>query len=294
MAISVFPVFEDFAAEVGDVDLAQPQDEAVIASVRAAFAQYAVLVFPGQHLAEADHLRFAQWFGPLETTIGSFRDHTQLRTSDKIADVSNLDTNEAIWGADSRQRMFQLGNRLWHTDSSFRHVPARASALYARSIAPVGGQTEFADLRAAFDALSVERQVALRPLVARHSIFHSRAKLGFSNFSEAERQALPEVRQRLVRRLPEQDRECLYLASHIGGIEGMDDVAAQALVEDLCAHATQRAFRYVHRWRQGDLVIWDNRCTMHRATDFEDLRWPRDMQRATVEDVGNTLEVDGS
>ena len=291
MAISVFPVFEDFAAEIGDLDLTQAQDEAVIDAVREAFARYAVLVIPGQNLSEADHLRFARWFGPLETTIGSFRDHTQLRTGDKIADVSNLDTRNAIWGAESRQRMFQLGNRLWHTDSSFRHVPARASALYARSIAPVGGQTEFADLRAAFDALPASRQAELRPLVARHSIFHSRAKLGFSNFSEAERQALPEVRQRLVRRLPEQDRECLYLASHIGGIEGMDEAAAQALVDDLCAHATQRAFRYVHRWRQGDLVIWDNRCTMHRATPFEDLRWPRDMQRATIEDVGNTVDA---
>ena len=291
MAISVFPVFEDFAAEIGDLDLTQAQDEAVIDAVREAFARYAVLVIPGQNLSEADHLRFARWFGPLETTIGSFRDHTQLRTGDKIADVSNLDTRNAIWGAESRQRLFQLGNRLWHTDSSFRHVPARASALYARSIAPVGGQTEFADLRAAFDALPASRQAELRPLVARHSIFHSRAKLGFSNFSEAERQALPEVRQRLVRRLPEQDRECLYLASHIGGIEGMDEAAAQALVDDLCAHATQRAFRYVHRWRQGDLVIWDNRCTMHRATPFEDLRWPRDMQRATIEDVGNTVDA---
>ena len=291
MAISVFPVFEDFAAEIGDLDLTQAQDEAVIDAVREAFARYAVLVIPGQNLSEADHLRFARWFGPLETTIGSFRDDTQLRTSDKIADVSNLDTHDAIWGADSRQRMFQLGNRLWHTDSSFRQVPARASALYARSIAPVGGQTEFADLRAAFDALPASRQAELRPLVARHSIFHSRAKLGFSNFSEAERQALPEVRQRLVRRLPENGRESLYLASHIGGVEGMDEAAAQALVDDLCAHATQRAFRYVHRWRQGDLVIWDNRCTMHRATPFEDLRWPRDMQRATIEDVGNTVDA---
>ena len=294
MAISVFPIFEDFVAEIGDIDLSQVQTDDVIEAVREAFGRYAVLVFPDQVLTEAQHLRFAEWFGPLETTIGSFRDQTQLRTSDKIADVSNLDTQDEIWGADSRQRMFQLANRLWHTDSSFRHVPSRASALYARAVAPVGGHTQFADMRAAFDALPSERQDLLRPMVARHAIAHSRAKLGFDDFSETERLALPEVRQMLVRRLPETGRENLYLASHIGGIEGLDDAAAGALVNALTEHATQRQFVYSHRWRLHDLVIWDNRCTMHRGTPFDDLRWRRDVQRATIEDVGNTAELAAS
>lgn len=287
----VYPVFPDFVAEIGDVDLAQDQAPEVVTQIREAFAHHAVLVFPDQVLTEAQHLRFARWFGPLETTIGSFRDHAQLRTGDKIADVSNLDTRNQIWQADSRQRMFQLGNRLWHTDSSFRHVPARASALYARSIAPVGGHTQFADMRAAFDALPAARQQALRPLVARHSIFHSRAKLGFHEFSDAERAALPEVKQCLVRQLPETRRESLYLASHIGGIDGMPDGPAQALVDELTAHAVQAQFVYTHRWRVHDLVIWDNRCTMHRGTAFDDLRWRRDVQRATIEDLGNTVEL---
>ncbi len=291
MAISIFPINADFAAEVGDIDLSQGIDEVAAQAMRDAFWRYAVLIFPAQSLNESDHLRFAELFGPLETTIGSFRDDVKLRTGDKIADVSNLDTNNQIWDASSRQRMFQLGNRLWHTDSSFRHTPARASALYARSIAQIGGHTQFADLRAAFDALPAARQQTLRPLIATHSIFHSRAKLGFHEFSESERAALPEVKQVLVRKLPESGRESLYLASHVSGIEGMPSEEAHAVIAELTAHAVQRQFVYTHRWRAGDLVIWDNRCTMHRGTEFEDLRWRRDFQRATVADTANSVEL---
>lgn len=291
MAISIYPVTPNFAAEVGDIDLSLAWSARDEEAIRQAFWKYAVLVFPEQRLQESDHLRFAEVFGPLEKTIGSFRDESKLRTSDKIADVSNLNTESEIWGADSRQRMFQLGNRLWHTDSSFRHLPGRASLLHARSIAPIGGHTEFADLRAAFDALPEDDRSRLRPLIAEHSIFHSRAKLGFSKFSEAERAALPAVRQSLVRNIPESGRETLYLASHIGGIEGLSPVNGEALIQQLTAHAVQRQFVYTHRWRENDLVLWDNRCTMHRGTDFDDLRWRRDFRRATVHDTQNSVDL---
>jgi len=211
----------------------------------------------------------------------------------EFADVSNLGPDNEMWGKDSRQRMFQLGNRLWHTDSSFKRLPARASLLYARSIAPVGGHTEFADERAAYDALPEATKRRLEGLVAEHSIFNSRARLGFTNFSDEERAAMPPVPQVMVRTIAESGRKSLYLASHAGRILGLPEAEGRALIDELVAHATQRAFVYTHRWRVNDLVIWDNRCTMHRGTAFDDLRWPRDVQRATVRDVANTCEQEG-
>jgi alpha-ketoglutarate-dependent 2,4-dichlorophenoxyacetate dioxygenase len=204
---------------------------------------------------------------------------------EEIADVSNLALDGAICGKESRQRQLQLGNRLWHTDSSFKPLPALASFLYARSIPPVGGQTEFADERAAWDALPAEMKRRVEGLVAEHSILTSRAKLGFTDFSDEERRDGAPVRRPMVRKIPESGRTTLYLASHAGGILGMDEAEGRALIERLAAHATQRQFVYTHRWRVGDLVVWDNRCTMHRGLAFDDLRWKRDVQRATVSDL---------
>jgi len=293
MAITVCPVSQSFAAEIGDIDLSRPLDPVELTAVKDAFTKYAVLIFPDQHLSSDQHLDFARYFGPLETTIALFRKDAKLRIGQEFADVSNLDPENEVWGKDSRQRMFQLGNRLWHTDSSFKRLPARASLLYARTIPPVGGHTEFADERAAYDALPEEMKRRLDSLVAEHSIFTSRARLGFSNFSDEERQGLPPVPQVLVRTIPESGRKSLYLASHAGRIFGMGEQEGRALIDELVAHATQRQFVYTHRWRVHDLVIWDNRCTMHRGTDFDDLRWKRDMQRATVCDVANSCEQAG-
>jgi alpha-ketoglutarate-dependent 2,4-dichlorophenoxyacetate dioxygenase len=210
-----------------------------------------------------------------------------------LADVSNLNHENEVWGKESRVRLFQLGNRLWHTDSSFKRVPARASLLYARTIAPVGGHTEFADERAAYDALPEEMKRRIETLVAEHSIFNSRARLGFTNFSEEERREMPPVPQVLVRTIPESGRKSLYLASHAGRIFGMSEADGRALIDHLIAHATQRQFVDTHRWRVNDLVMWDNRCTLHRGTEFDDLRWKRDVQRATVCDVANSCEQEG-
>ncbi len=293
MAITICPVTPTFAAEIGDIDLSKPLDPSEISEVKDAFTKYAVLIFPDQHLSQDQHLDFAKYFGPLETTIALFRKDTKLRVRQEFADVSNLDPENQVWGKDSRQRMFQLGNRLWHTDSSFKRLPARASLLYARTIPPVGGHTEFADERAAYDALPQATKSRIDSLVAEHSIFTSRARLGFSNFSDEERQGIPPVPQVLVRTIPESGRKSLYLASHAGRIFGMPEPDGRALIEELVAHATQRQFVYTHRWRVHDLVIWDDRCTMHRGTDFDDLRWKRDMQRATVSDVANSCEQAG-
>ncbi|HTV27440.1 MAG TPA: TauD/TfdA family dioxygenase [Xanthobacteraceae bacterium] len=293
MAMTVCPVTPSFAAEIGDIDLSKPLDPSEVAQVKDAFTKYAVLIFPDQHLSQDQHLDFARYFGPLETTIALFRKDSKLRVRKEFADVSNLDPENQVWGKDSRQRMFQMGNRLWHTDSSFKRLPARASLLYARTVPPIGGHTEFADERAAYDALAEATKKRIDSLVAEHSIFNSRARLGFSNFSDEERQGMPPVPQVLVRTIPESGRKSLYLASHAGRIFGLPEPEGRALIDELVAHATQRQFVYTHRWRVHDLVIWDDRCTMHRGTEFDDLRWKRDMQRATVSDVANSCEQAG-
>ena len=291
--MTVYPVTENFAAEIGDVDLSKPLSGEDRAEIEAAFNQYSVLVFPDQHLSIDQHLDFARNFGPLETTIHATRKDAKLRLPVEIGDVSNLEPGQAIWGKESRRRMFEMGNRMWHTDSSFKRLPAKASLLYSRSIPPVGGQTEYADMRAAYDALGDDMKQRLRGLVAEHAIMYSRKKLGFTDFSDEENQALPPVPQVLVRRHAGSGRMGLYLASHAGRIFGMQEEEGQALLQQLIEHATQRQFVYTHRWRVRDLVMWDNRCTMHRGKGYDDLRWPRDMQRATVSDVAPTCEQEG-
>ena len=199
MAITVCPVTPSFAAEIGDIDLSGTLEPADLTAIKDAFTTYAVLIFPDQHLSQDQHLDFAKTFGPLETTIALFRKDAKLRVRKEFADVSNLDPDNEVWGENSRQRMFQLGNRLWHTDSSFKRLPALASLLYARSIPPIGGHTEFADERAAYDALPEDMKRRLHGLVVEHSIFNSRARLGFTEFSDEERKGMPPVPQTLVR-----------------------------------------------------------------------------------------------
>ena len=284
MPISVFPVTPRFAAEIGDIDLSHPLDPETLQEVRDAFATYAVLAFTAQNLSVEQHLAFARNFGPLEVTVQRALRAEKLRVPEQIADIANMDAEGRLWKKDSRLRLFQMGNRLWHTDSSFKAPSGYASMLYARSVAPIGGHTEFADMRAAFDALPARKQAALQGLIAEHSLMYSRRRLGFTQFTEEEKVAFAPVRRPLVRRIPESGRDSLYVASHIGKIEGMPDEATEALVAELIAHATQRQFIYTHRWRVGDLVMWDNRCTMHRGTEYDDTRWPRDLQRATTSD----------
>jgi alpha-ketoglutarate-dependent 2,4-dichlorophenoxyacetate dioxygenase len=284
MAITVVPITPSFGAEVGDIDLRSPLSDEDLRAVREAFATFAVLAFPAQDLSVEQHLAFASNFGPLERTVATQMTGRKMRVRPEIADIANMDAEGNVWREDSRMRLFQLGNRLWHTDSSFKAPSGYASLLYARSIAPVGGHTEFADMRAAFDALPQAVRARLEGLIGEHSLLFSRRRLGFTQFSEDEKRAFAPVSRPLLRTIPESGRRALYLASHIGRIRGMPDDEAEALLRELTEHATQRRFVYTHRWRVGDLVMWDNRCTMHRGTAFDDLRWPRDMHRATTSD----------
>ena len=284
MPITLSPLTPGFACEVGDLDLRRSPSDDELRAVRDAFATFAVLVFPSQDLSVDQHLAFARHFGPLERSVQTVMPGQPLRVRAEIADVGNLTADGRVWSTENRLRMFQLGNRLWHTDSSFKQPTGYASLLYARSVAPIGGHTEFADLRAAWDALDDATKARVDGLVAEHSLLFSRRRLGFTDWSEQERAAFAPVARPLVRRVPPTGRRSLYLASHVGRIRGMPDDEAESLVAALLAHAIERRFTYLHRWRVGDLVMWDNRCTMHRGTDFDDTRWPRDMQRATTSD----------
>ncbi len=293
MPLTISPMTPGFAAEIYDVDLSAPLSADEIAAVKEAFWSYGVLIFPDQHLSQEQHLDFARLFGPLETTVGVYRKDAPLRVRPEFADVSNLNHKGVIWGEKSRLRAFMKGNQLWHTDSSFKYLPALTSLLYARTVPPYGGHTEFADERAAYDALPEAMKARLEGLVAMHSLMTSRARLGFTDFTEQEHESMPTVPQMMVRTIPESGRATLYLASHIGAIQGLPDDEAAALVDELIAHAGQRQFVYTHRWRVDDLVMWDDRCTMHRGIDFDDMRFVRDVQRATVSDIANTCEQAG-
>jgi alpha-ketoglutarate-dependent 2,4-dichlorophenoxyacetate dioxygenase len=284
MSITVIAHSQTFVAEIGDIDLSRPLAPEDLAQVRDAFKTYAVVVFPGQELTVEQHMAFGANFGPLETTVQkSFREQ-KLRVREEIADVGNIESDGKLWAPDSRRRRFEMGNRLWHTDSSFKAPSAYASMLYARSVAPIGGHTQYADLRAAYDALPQPMKQRIEGLLAEHSLMFSRARLGFSDFTDDERTSFAPTVRPLARTLADSGRRSLYIASHIGRIRGMDDAAAKALVDELVAHATQPRFVYTHRWRLGDLVMWDNRCTMHRGTEYEDTRWKRDMHRVTTSD----------
>lgn len=294
MTIEIRPITDTFAAEIGDVDLSQPLSAADEAAIKAAFWKYAVLVFPGQDLLPEQHIAFSELFGPVERDRVLDPKVNPHRLDPAFSDISNLAPDgEKIWSDDSRQRMYKAGNKLWHTDSSFKYRPGLASLLWSRTVAPVGGFTEFADMRAAYDTLPEATKRKLEGLVAEHSIAESRRKTGFAQFNEAENRRLPPVPQMLVRTIPESGRKTLYLASHIGRIFEMPEAEGRALIEELTSHATQRQFVYAHRWRPQDLVLWDNRCTMHRGTDYDDLRWVRDMRRTTVSDIANTCEQAG-
>ena len=277
-----------FAAEVDGVDLTTPLSPADAAAIHAGMDRHAVLVFHDQRLDDEQQLAFTRSLGEIEHAIGtSLRAADELRLPTTFADVSNLDKDQKVFARDDRRRLFGLGNRLWHSDSSFKVVPAKYSLLHARSVPSKGGNTEFADMRAGYDALDDETKAAVEPLTCEHSQIFSRQQLGFTDFTDEERARFAPVRQGLVRTHPVTGRKSLYLSSHAGSIVGWPVPEARAFLRDLVEHATQRRFVHAHTWRAGDLVMWDNRQTMHRARPFP-LHEPRDMRRTTLVGDGPT------
>jgi alpha-ketoglutarate-dependent 2,4-dichlorophenoxyacetate dioxygenase len=278
-----------FVVEVTDVDLRDNLDRKTFLEVAAALEHHGVLVFRGQSLDDEQQIAFSRLFGPLVTPIGKIRTDRKHRLRGELADISNLDENNNIRAPTDSWRMMLRANELWHTDSSFKRIPAKFSLLSARELPPEGGETEFADLRAAYEALDQGTKERIEPLVAEHSIFHSRSLIGYTDFSDKERAALPPVPQALVRVHAGSGRKTLYLASHASHIIGWPREQGRALLNDLTAFSTAPSFVYRHRWQAGDLVVWDNRCTLHRARPYDDTRYRRDMRRTTVQDCATTV-----
>jgi alpha-ketoglutarate-dependent 2,4-dichlorophenoxyacetate dioxygenase len=271
-----------FAAKVSGIDITRPLSREQATAIEKGMDQYAVLVFHNQHFDDETQLAYSRNFGALEEATGDLNWGKPRRLESALVnDISNLSLDNQLLARDDRRRLFSLGNRLWHSDSSFKAVPAKFSLLSARSIPSAGGNTEFADMRAAYEELDAETKSEVEDMICEHSQLYSRALLGFTEYTDEERIRLKPVLQRLVRRHPSTGRKSLYLASHAGAIIGMPVPEARALLRDLIEHATQRKFVYAHEWKQCDLVMWDNRATMHRARPF-DPGEVRDMHRTTV------------
>ncbi|HEV8616741.1 MAG TPA: TauD/TfdA family dioxygenase [Methylomirabilota bacterium] len=290
MGLSIRQLHPVFVGEVSGIDITRPLSRDEVAAIEAGMDRYAVLVFHDQKITDEQQMAFSRNFGPLEDARGgNITKPEDKRLQVGMNDVSNLSRDGRPLERDSRQRLFNLGNMLWHSDSSFRPTPAKYSLLSARVVNPVGGNTEYADMRAAYDALDDATKVEIEDLVCEHSLMYSRGSLGMLDYSEEERAMFRPVRQRLVRTHPVTGRRSLYLASHAGAIVGMPMADARILLRDLTEHATQPRFVYVHRWRVWDLVMWDNRQMMHRVRRYDDSQ-PRDMRRTTVAGDSPTVE----
>ncbi len=282
MPVTIRQIGPCLAGEIEGIDMRKPLTPAEVADIHAGMDKYAVLVFHNQDIDDEQQLAFTRSLGDIELAIAtSLRKPNEYRLPNTFADVSNLDQNNKPFARDDRRRLFSLGNRLWHSDSSFKATPAKYSLLHARTVPSKGGNTEFADMRAAYDALDDETREICENLVCEHSQIYSRQQIGFFDLSDAERELFKPVRQVLVRRHPVTGRKSLYLASHAGAIVGWPVPEARAFLRDLIEHATQREFVYSHKWAVGDLVMWDNRQTMHRGRPFP-AHEVRDVRRTTL------------
>jgi alpha-ketoglutarate-dependent 2,4-dichlorophenoxyacetate dioxygenase len=275
MTVTIRQLGKHFFGEVSGVDLRQPLTPQEAEDIEAGMDKYAVLLFRDQDVTDEQQLAFALNFGERE------KPHESRLASTGLTDVSNLDRNGKPLARDSRAHLFNLGNCLWHSDSSFRPIPAKFSLLSARVVNPKGGNTEFADMRAGYDALDDETRAEIEDMICEHSLMYSRGSLGFLDYTDEEKELFKPVRQRLVRTHPVHSRKSLYLSSHAGAILGMSVPEARLLLRDLTEHATQPEFVHVHKWSLHDLIMWDNRQTMHRVRRYDQSQ-PRDMRRATV------------
>ena len=290
MTISIHPITPSFAGEVSGIDLRSPISREDAAAIESGMDRYAVLVFHDQRIDDDQQIAYTKNFGEIENARGGniTKDH-ERRLKQGMNDVSNLDRNGQPLDRNDRRRMFNLGNRLWHSDSSYRAIAAKFSLLSARTVVSRGGNTEFADMRTAYDALDTDMRALVEDLICEHSLIYSRGSMGFTGLTEDERAMFRPVRQRLVRTHPVTGRKSLFLSSHIGTIVGWPIPEARDLIRDLIEHATQRQFVYSHSWNQYDFVMWDNRQTMHRVRRFDESQ-PRDMRRTTI--AGNAMTAE--
>jgi len=285
MALDFRKLHAHFAAEADPIDLRRVEDRTMLDAIRDAMDQYLVLVFPGQPFGDAEQLAFAQRLdGALHTKTGSAALGANRFGNEALTDISNLGAEGEILARGDRRRQYALGNRLWHTDASFQDPPGRYSMLHARVVPASGADTEFADMRAAYEALDEASRAQIEGLRVHHSIAYSRQTLGFE-FSAEEQETLKGAVHPLVRTNPRTQRRSLYLASHASRILDWPVPEGRLLLRDLVEHATQPQFVYRHAWRVGDLVIWDNRATMHRGRPFDDANQRRELRRVTTLDI---------
>jgi alpha-ketoglutarate-dependent 2,4-dichlorophenoxyacetate dioxygenase len=277
-----------FAAEFIGANLHQPPNDALIEAFEAAMARFAVVVLRDQHIDDAEQIRFARAFGPLELPphMGMRPAAMKVRVGYGLYDISNLDANGEFLPADSLRLIFNKSNENFHTDSSFNSLPTKWSMLSARIIPPEGGDTEFCDARAAWDALPVELRERARQATAEHWLWKTRVDAGNMPISDEMRNAMPPARHPVVRKIPDSGRETLYLGAHVTHIVDWPKADSESFVAAINAHIARPEFRYVHQWRVGDLLVWDNRCTLHRATPYEVFRHKRDLRRATINEYG--------
>ncbi len=291
MGLSFRKLHPSFAAEVGGIDLRSATDRATLEEIRAGMDEYAVLVFRDQPFADDEQLQFATRFdGTLHSKTGASVLKKNRFGNEALTDISNVDESGGLYKAEDRRRMYGLGNRLWHTDASFQDPPGRYSLLSAKVIPTVSADTEFADMRAAYDALEPEVRDSLEGLRVHHSIAHSRQTLGFE-FSAQELELLKGAEHPLVRTNPRTGRRSLYLASHASRIIGRPVPEGRLLLRELMDCAIAPQFVYRHAWRVGDLVIWDNLATMHRGRSFDDATHRRELRRVTTLDVEGAVQI---
>ena len=277
----------NFVGFVYGVDLKKDLDIKIVKEIDNAINKLSVLVFKDQNIDDSEQVRFTKYFGEIEAS-GSKSNITKAkdrRLSTDLADVSNLDKNNKPFTKDDPRRIFNLGNRLWHTDSSFKEIPAKYSLLSARNVSKEGGNTEFADMRSAYDNLESKIKNKIDTMICEHSLIYSRQRLGFDmvkELSSEENKNFTPVEQPLVRKNKVTNRKTIFLSSHIGKIKNWIRPDSMCFVDDLIEYATQLKFKYIHEWSKNDLIIWDNRQTMHRARAYDDLKENRDMRRTTV------------
>ncbi len=288
MALRINRLHPSFIGEVSGIDITQPLKPGAADAIEAGMHEHAVLVFRDQPFTDAQQVEFTRNFGELEVTLAGQMKKPEERRFQQIelGDISNLDERERLRARDDARRMYAIANRLWHSDASFRAVGAGYTLLHARVLPATGGNTEFADMRAAWSALPPEDQAEAETLIAEHSIVYSRAQIGLDIKNDEHAERLKPVSHPLVISDPVNGRKSLYLSAHIGGIQGWPVPEARAYIRDLAEHATQRQFVYAHEWRVNDLVMWDNRTVMHRARRYKDLQERRDLRRTSLKGVG--------
>lgn len=288
--MNITPVHPCLGARVEGVDLASPLDAPAFRAIFDAFQEHSVLVFHDQHLSDEQQMAFSRRFGPLETTINATGREDRLHPN--MVDLSNIDPDhdDRLMDWTNRKMMYQSGNQLWHTDSSFKPVPAHSSALSGREVPPVGGETEFVSMRHAYATLPDETRRPLHGRVVVHSILYSRSTIAKGLFDPDQEKGLPPVRQALIRPNPVNGRPSIYIGSHAWYVEGMAYDESRRLLDDLLAHTTRPDRVYQHRWRQWDLVMWDNRCILHRGRPWDAANHRRVMRRTTVAGEGPTAE----